>query len=126
MEENGYRKLIVYQKSKLLVKLVYEITNEFPKSEMFGLISQIRRCAISVCANIVEGWARKGKKEKLQFYYISRGSLTELEFYIDISLELGFINEKQYQKLLTCHSETARVLNGFIKAQENYIKNSSC
>lgn len=68
-----YRSLIVYQKGERLAELVYIFTKNFPRDEQFGLTSQIRRAAVSVVANIVEGWARKSIKEKIQFYHISRG-----------------------------------------------------
>jgi len=68
--EPGYKKLNVYKKADELVLLVYKITKKFPKEELFGLISQMRRRAVSVVVNIVEGYGRRTTKDKIQFYYI--------------------------------------------------------
>lgn len=97
MENAGYRKLLVYLKAHKLVLLVYRITKTFPRDELFGLISQMRRCVVSVAANIVEGYSRKTPANKLQFYYIAQGSLTELEYYIDLSFDWGYLNQENYK-----------------------------
>lgn len=93
----GYKKLIVYQKTKDLVLKTYNITNSFPQSESFGLTSQIRRAAVSVLANIVEGYAKESSAEFYRFLTISIGSLTELEVHLDLSNELGFIKNNDYE-----------------------------
>ena len=80
----GYKGLKIYKKSDDMVLLIYKYTKQFPKSELFGLTSQIRRAAVSIVANIVEGWARNSNKDKVRFLYMSRGSLTEVEYYIDL------------------------------------------
>lgn len=67
-DQVGYRKLIVWERAHSLVKEIYKYTGNFPKDELFGLVSQIRRCAVSVPANIVEGYSRKSVKEKLNFF----------------------------------------------------------
>lgn len=115
-DQVGYKKLIVWYKSHLLVKQIYKVTVNFPKSELFGLTSQMRRCSVSVPANIVEGYSRKSIKEKLNFYNIARSSLSELEYYIDLSFELDYILEEQYKELLMARAEVGRLLNGFIKS----------
>ena len=116
MEYSGYRKLNVYLKSHALVLLVYKVTKTFPKNELFCLTSQMRRCSISVPANIVEGYGRRTANDKLQFYYIARGSLNELEYYIDLALDLGYITEKDYEELQNLRNDVGRLLNGFIKS----------
>ena len=73
---NGYRKLIAWQKSNLLAHLIYDITIQFPKDELFGLISQMRRAALSVCANIAEGYSRSSLKDRKHFYQMATASLT--------------------------------------------------
>src|SRR3989304_7932120 len=93
----GYKKLIVYQKSKELVLFVYSITREFPKNEQYVLLPQMRRAVISVMANIVEGYA-KSRKEIIRFLSISIGSLTELEIYFDLCLELNYLKQNEYNK----------------------------
>lgn len=89
---------------------------------MFGLTSQMRRAAFSVPANIVEGYARSSHKEKLQFYSIARGSLSELEYYIDFTLRLGYLSKDQHIKLANLRSEVGRLLNGFINSTKNDLK----
>ncbi len=116
MENAGYRKLNVYLKAHELVLRTYKATREFPKEELFGLISQMRRAVISVVANIVEGYSRRTPNNKLQFYYITRGSLTELEYYIDLSYELGYLPEADYKNLQDIRNDVGRLLNGFIKS----------
>ncbi|MBI2057398.1 MAG: four helix bundle protein [Candidatus Yanofskybacteria bacterium] len=112
----GYRKLIVWQKSHQLAKDIYKVTNDFLKSELFGLTSQMRRCAVSVPANLVGGYSRKTIKDKLNFFVIARSSLTELEYYLDLSFELNYIKEESYHKLTATRSEVGRLLNGFINS----------
>jgi len=85
--QKGYRRLIVWQRSDELAFQVYVISKIFPREELFSLVSQMRRAAISVPANIVEGYSRDSNKEKIQFYNIAKGSLTELEYYLDFSLK---------------------------------------
>lgn len=116
--DKGYRRLVVWQKADELAFQVYNVTKDFPKEELFGLVSQIRRAAFSVPANIVEGYARSSKKEKNQFYIIARGSLTELEYFIDFSFRLKYLLEENYVKLVNLRDEVGRLLNGFIKSNK--------
>ena len=76
----------------------------------------MRRSAISVVANIVEGWARKTRKEKLNFYYTARGSLTELEYYIDLSLKLNYLMDKQHNDLAEIRQDIGKLLQGLINS----------
>ena len=117
MEDNiGYRNLEVFKKADELVLLIYETTRNFPKEELFCLTSQIRRCAVSVPANIVEGYGRKTSGEKTQFYYIARGSLNELEYYIDLCSKLNYLNNEDYKELKELRDTVGRLLYGFIKS----------
>ena len=88
MYAQSYKELIVWQKSIQLVKSVYRLTEQFPKSELYGLSSQMRRAAVSIPSNIAEGYKRKGRAEFLQFLSIAEGSSAELETQIIISKEL--------------------------------------
>jgi len=83
--------LIVFQRADELAFKIYKITEPFPKTEQFGLTSQLRRAALSVPTNIVEGYARKSKKELAQFVNIALGSLAETEYLLDFSKRLGYI-----------------------------------
>ena len=112
----GYRNLIVWQKADELAFQIYLITNKYPKQEMFSLTSQTRRCALSVPANIVEGYARSTEKDKTHFCIMSRGSLTELEYYLDFVLRLNYITKDEYQLLTNLREEVGRLLNGYIKS----------
>lgn len=99
----SYKRLIVWQKSVELVKLVYFLTRKFPKSEQFGLVSQMRRSAVSIPSNIAEGFGRKSQKELKQFYSISYGSALELETQLIISKDLKLVSGSlllQSEKLL--------------------------
>ena len=87
----GHRDLLVWQEGMVLVKLVYQCTADFPKEEVFGLTSQMRRAAVSIPSNVAEGAARNGKREFIQFLGVARGSLSELETQVIISRDLGFL-----------------------------------
>lgn len=110
MEEKGYKKLIVWQKANELAYQVYITTKEFPKEEMYGITSQLRRAALSVPTNIVEGYGRQGKRELKQFVNIALGSLAETEYLLDFSLRLGYLNEEIHVKLQGLRQETGNLL----------------
>lgn len=95
---------------------VYKITQRFPESERFGLISQVRRSASSVPTNIVEGQARQYKKEFIQFLYISKGSLEETNYHLFLSKELGYITNDDYLKLLELCNRVKMMLYKLIKS----------
>jgi len=107
--------LIVWQQGIVLVKDVYRFTSLFPESEKFGLSSQMRRAAISVPANIAEGVARNGAKERIQFLAIARGSLTELETLGVIAQELGYSNDNR--ELLALIDREFALINGRMNAE---------
>jgi four helix bundle protein len=100
MRIRSYQDLEVWQKAMELAEEVYRITKDFPKEELFGLTSQMRRAATSVPANIAEGWARRGTKEFLQFLNIASGSLRELETYLLLAERIGIVNQARAQALL--------------------------
>lgn len=90
---HSHKDLTVWQKSMDLVEIIYQITDDFPSKEQFGLVSQMRRCAVSIPSNIAEGAGRKGNKEFSRFLYIALGSLAELETQIEICERLQYSNE---------------------------------
>ena len=101
-----YKDLGIWQKGVLLAKDIYELTEKYPQKEKFGLINQMRRSAVSIPANIAEGWARTGTKEFIHFLHISNGSLAELQTFMVISRELKYSEggtdagvEKQIEEL---------------------------
>ena len=99
MEEERWYNLEVWRLADELAFQVYKATKHFPKEEMFGLTSQIRRAALSVPTNIVEGYSRKGDKELSRFINISLGSLAETKYLLYFSNRLGYFNDNYYDKL---------------------------
>ncbi len=114
--EQGYRKLIAWQIGHKLAHLIYDVSENFPKSEIFGLTSQMRRASLSVCANIAEGYSRSGLKDRGHFYQIALGSLTELEFFIDFAFERNYLSETNHKELINIETECAKVLIGLLKS----------
>ena len=112
----GFQKLIVYQKAKLLAIFVYKVTKNFPVNEQHGMISQMRRAIVSVAANIVEGYTKSTTKDFIRYLDISLGSLAEIEFYFELSLELGYIDINIYNKFQDQRLEVARLLLSFQKS----------
>lgn len=111
----NYKKLIVWKKADELAFRIYKLTEKFPKTEVFGLTSQLRRAALSVPTNIVEGYARGGKKEFSHFLNISMASLSETQYLLDFSERLGYV--KSDIKNLTCISEeVSKLLWAFKKS----------
>lgn len=115
-EKKGYKKLKVWEKAHQLAMEIYKTTKIFPKEELYGLTSQIRRAAFSVPLNIVEGHASISKKEFLNFLNIANRSLVETEYLLEIVRELSFLNEPEYQRLEKIRSEVAVILNAFRKS----------
>jgi len=114
-----FRDLVAWQKAHQLVLVVYEMTARFPRAELFGLASQMRRCAISVVSNIAEGFARKGEKEKVQFYFHAKSSLVELQSQVEIAKDLGFISARGYMKIESLIVEIHKVVSGLIKSRKH-------
>ncbi len=114
----SFRDLIVWQKSHQLVLKIYKITQGFPSEEKFGLISQMRRAAVSVAANIVEGFRRKGSKDNQQFLVISLSSLDEVAYYIILSNDLGYITPRTDAEIREQIDEVARMLHASIRYLE--------
>jgi four helix bundle protein len=110
----SYRELKIWQKGVEITKAIYILCQSFPESEKFGLVSQLKRCAVSIPSNIAEGWGRGYQKSFESFLKISRGSLAELETQLYISLELGFIKPNDYEMLIELTTEESKMLNAFI------------
>lgn len=110
-----YTDLELWNEARKLVATVYSLTKLFPKEEQFGLISQMRRCAVSIPSNIAEGCGRHHKKDSLQFFFIARGSLYELETQLYLSSDLHFLAEAELNSILTHLEMVRKLLNGFIR-----------
>jgi four helix bundle protein len=111
---DNYRDLIAWQKAKALALNVYRCTRRFPKDEIYGLSSQMRRAAVSVPSNIAEGKGRYSQKEFVQFLYHARGSLLELESQLSIARDLEYIDLPVFENLESETEELGRILNGLI------------
>jgi four helix bundle protein len=112
MEQHSYRDLTVWQKAVKLSVDVYELTNAFPRDEQFALTSQVRRAAVSIPANIAEGYGRNGQKEFANFLRIAQGSLTELETLLTIAKQLSYCPENNYSTIEEQPREIGRMLYG--------------
>jgi four helix bundle protein len=124
MERTGkivsFRQLEVWEKAHQLVLRVYRATKDFPSDERFGLVSQMRRAAVSVPANIAEGFKRHGKQDKVRFYNFAEASLEELKYFFILSEDLGYIESKAEMSALA--DEVGRMLYGLISRAQGYKK----
>ncbi|MGI9650026.1 four helix bundle protein [Chryseobacterium sp. RLHN22] len=112
----NFKELLVWQKSISFVTEIYQLTNVFPKDEMYGLTSQIRRASISIPSNIAEGNSRRSVADYLQFLKIARGSSAEIETQLIIAKNLKFLSEENYLKLNQDITEISIMLNGLINS----------
>lgn len=114
-----YREFIAWQKAMSFVTNIYKLTQSFPKEELFGLTSQIRRSAISIPSNFSEGFGRKGNKEFLRFIKISVGSLYECQTQLEISKNIEYLNEEEFERLFNNSKEIEALLRGLERKLEN-------
>jgi four helix bundle protein len=112
-KSRDFTDMVVWQKSHRFVLDIYRITRGFPDDEKFGLVSQMRRAAVSVPANIAEGFRKAGNKDKAHFYNIAQGSLDEVSYYLILSLDLSFL--KSNSDLLSAADEINRMLYAIIE-----------
>jgi len=122
MSVQHYRQLKVWQKAMDLAEQCYQATRTFPKEELFGLTSQIRRAAASVPANIAEGQARYHTKEFLNHLSMARGSLMEVETFLLLSQRVGLLTAQAVDSLLTLTDEISRMLTGLRQSLESRIE----
>lgn len=111
MQTSGYRDLIVWQKAIELVVLIYDLTKDFPKEELYGLSSQMRRAAVSIPSNIAEGNRRSSPKDRNHFVIVAFGSAAELETQLEISKRLILGKLEKYETIDSLLNEVARMLN---------------
>ncbi|MDP2874357.1 MAG: four helix bundle protein [bacterium] len=112
----SFTDLITWQEAHKLVLLIYIITKTFPKEEQYALTDQLRRCVISISSNIAEGFSRRGGKEKLQFYYTARGSLTELQNQLLVARDVGYLSNQSFGEVAKKTVVVSKLLNGLIKS----------
>lgn len=110
-----FRKILVWQKSITLVTKIYKATSTFPKEEMFGLTSQIRRSSVSIPSNITEGSGRESNKDFLRFLYISLGSIFEMQTQLEIAKNIIYLKEEEFNNLYEDSREIERMLASLIR-----------
>jgi four helix bundle protein len=115
----SFTDLFVWQEAHKLVLMIYKTTKEFPAEEKYSLIDQMRRCAISISSNIAEGFSRQSKKEKVQFYHVAKGSLTELQNQLLVAKDVEYINKKKFHEIAEQTVQTHKLLNGLIRSSNN-------
>jgi four helix bundle protein len=111
-----FQDLVVWQKAHQLVLGVYKISGGFPKSEVYGLTSQFRRAAVSVPANIAEGFRKHSNADKVRFFNIAQGSLEEVRYYLILSCDLGYADTTQMLAML---EEVSKLLESYLRAVQN-------
>lgn len=115
--------LDAWKSGHVLVLEIYKITASFPKEEMYGITSQLRRASSSITANIAEGFARYHFKDKIKFYYNSRGSVAEVQNFLILAKDIGYIDLKTCEKLGEMANDVGKLINGLIKSTESQINN---
>lgn len=125
--EYGFQQVIAWQKAHEFVLLVYRISKHFPEEERFGLTSQLRRAAVSIEANIAEGYRKISKPDKLRFLNIAQGSLEECRDYHILAKDLGYINNEEYAQMKQSITITSKFLNAYCEGiiNNNAMKNDN-
>lgn len=112
----SFTDLHTWQEGHKLVLIIYKLTSSFPRTEAYALVDQMRRAVISITSNIAEGFSRSGKKEKVQFYYMALGSLTELQNQLLVSKDLHYIDTVKFNEISEQAVLVHKLLNGLIKS----------
>lgn len=112
----SYRDLDIWKRSMDLVERIYRLTKTFPKEELYGLTSQLRRCAVSIPSNISEGFMRQHTNEMIQFLYISLGSCGELDTQLEVAIRLGYIRNTEKEEIDEEINHLSRMIRNLIKS----------
>jgi four helix bundle protein len=107
--------LEAWRQAHALAIFVYKITKDFPREETYSLVDQMKRCVVSISSNIAEGFSRQSKKEKLQFYFIAKGSLTELQNQLLLARDIGYIPSEKFREAALLTVYVHKLLNGLLK-----------
>ncbi len=118
---NDFTDLTTWKVSHDLVLSIYSLSQKFPQSERFGLSSQIQRASVSITSNIAEGFSRHSYKEKVQFYYLAHGSLTEVKNQLILARDLGYIDSIHFEMILEKITSSQRLLQSLIKKSKSFI-----
>jgi len=100
--------------------MIYKVTRNFPKDEIFGLVSQLRRAVISITSNIAEGFSRQSWKEKVQFFFVALGSLTEIQNQLLAARDIGYLEKKDFDNMAKQTVIANKLINGLIKKAKTY------
>lgn len=114
-----FEDIIAWQKARFFINHVYRVTNTFPPVERYGLTSQFQRAAVSIAANIAEGYKRMGREDKVRFFNYSQGSLEECRCYIYLANDFNYISTDEANQLISEIEETSKVLNGYMNTMQN-------
>ncbi len=118
---SAYKKLIVWEIADRLVNLIYDFSTYFPKAELYGITSQIRRAAMSVVANIIEGHVRNNKNEFRHFLSIALGSLAEVEYYLEFAYKRGYLSKTDFEKVESVRRQCGQLLWKLYQTQSRTI-----
>ncbi len=110
----SFKDLLVWQKGRVLVKMIYQLTMPFPAEEKFGLTNQLRRAGVSIPSNIAEGWGRNSTGSYIQFLRIAKGSLCEAETQLILAYDLGYLKEQELKSVTDSIDELSRMLRSLI------------
>ncbi|MBI3585670.1 MAG: four helix bundle protein [Ignavibacteriales bacterium] len=113
--DKAHKKLRVWQEAMELVKAIYEVVSQLPSDEKYGLVSQMKRAAVSIPSNIAEGAARQGKKDSIQFYVVARGSISELDTQIELCLKLKLLSQESIIGVVSQLEKVDALLSGLIR-----------
>jgi four helix bundle protein len=116
----SYKDLLAWQKSMDLVEMVYEITRQFPREELFGLATSLRRATVSIPSRIAAGHERDNTREYVQHLASARGSLSQAETEMEVAKRLGYINDEQQEHFNKLASDSGKIINGLMNSMERY------
>lgn len=121
-KSKSFEDVVAWQKAHVFVLAVYKTTKLFPKDEIFGLTSQLKRAAVSIAANIAEGYKKTGEKDKLRYLNIAQGSLEECRYYLILARDIEYITNNDYEELKNQLNSASYMLNSYSKAIRETIK----
>ncbi|MFA5010254.1 MAG: four helix bundle protein [Patescibacteria group bacterium] len=118
----SFTDLNAWQEGHKLVIMIYVLTKTFPDGETYGLVSQMQRCAVSITSNLAEGFSRQSYREKVQFYSISQGSVTELQNQLLVARDVGHVSQSQFEQLASQVITVHKLVSGLIKSSKSFVR----
>lgn len=115
-----FQDLDAWKEAHVLAIMVYKVTRIFPRDELFALTSQLRRAVVSITSNIAEGFSRQSYREKVQFYSIAQGSVTEVQSQVLIAKDINYLEEKEFHAIFNQSVRVHKILNGLIKKSKDF------